>query len=52
MAKTIVRTPLFRLELGSDYPGIRPKLENLQLSMATIPPSVAPLGTAVRSFAN
>jgi threonine dehydratase len=30
IAKTIVRTPLFRLELGSDYPDIRLKLENLQ----------------------
>jgi threonine dehydratase len=28
--KTIVRTPLFRLELGPDYPDIRLKLENLQ----------------------
>ena len=27
--KTIVRTPLFRLELGPDYPDIR-KLKNLQ----------------------
>ena len=26
----IVRTPLIRLELGSDYPDIRLKLENLQ----------------------
>ena len=30
IAKTIVRTPLFRLELGPDYPDIRLKLENLQ----------------------
>src|SRR5229473_4229249 len=30
IAKTIVRTPLVRLELGSDYPDIRLKLENLQ----------------------
>src|SRR5438034_9793201 len=28
--KTIVRTPLIRLELGSDYPDVRLKLENLQ----------------------
>jgi threonine dehydratase len=28
IAKTIVRTPLFRLELGPDYPDIRLKLEN------------------------
>src|SRR5436190_10256417 len=28
--KTIVRTPLIRLELGPDYPDIRLKLENLQ----------------------
>ena len=28
--KTIVRTPLIRLELGPDYPGVRLKLENLQ----------------------
>jgi len=28
--KTIVRTPLVRLELGSDFPDIRLKLENLQ----------------------
>jgi threonine dehydratase len=28
--KTIVRTPLVRLELGPDYPDIRLKLENLQ----------------------
>jgi threonine dehydratase len=28
--KTIVRTSLFRLELGPDYPDIRLKLENLQ----------------------
>jgi len=26
IAKTIVRTPLFRLELGPDYPDIRLKL--------------------------
>jgi threonine dehydratase len=30
IAGTIVRTPLVRLELGSDYPEIRLKLENLQ----------------------
>jgi len=30
IASTIVRTPLIRLELGSDYPEIRLKLENLQ----------------------
>ncbi len=30
IAGTIVRTPLIRLELGSDYPDIRLKLENLQ----------------------
>ncbi len=30
IADTIVRTPLVRLELGSDYPDIRLKLENLQ----------------------
>lgn len=30
IANTIVRTPLVRLELGSDYPDIRLKLENLQ----------------------
>jgi threonine dehydratase len=30
IAKTIVRTPLVRLELGPDYPDIRLKLENLQ----------------------
>ena len=30
IAKTIVRTPLIRLELGSDFPDIRLKLENLQ----------------------
>jgi threonine dehydratase len=30
IAKTIVRTPLLRLELGPDYPDIRLKLENLQ----------------------
>jgi threonine dehydratase len=30
IAGTIVRTPLVRLELGSDYPDIRLKLENLQ----------------------
>src|SRR5437870_712894 len=29
-AKTIVRTPLIRLELGPGYPDIRLKLENLQ----------------------
>jgi threonine dehydratase len=28
--KTIVRTPLIRLELGLDYPDVRLKLENLQ----------------------
>jgi threonine dehydratase len=30
IAKTIVRTPLVRLQLGPDYPDIRLKLENLQ----------------------
>src|SRR6202022_2017887 len=30
VAKTIVRTPLVRLELGPDFPDIRLKLENLQ----------------------
>src|SRR6266550_6139003 len=30
IAKTIVRTPLVRLELGRDCPDIRLKLENLQ----------------------
>jgi threonine dehydratase len=30
IAKTIVRTPLIRLELGRDFPDIRLKLENLQ----------------------
>jgi threonine dehydratase len=30
IAQTIVRTPLLRLELGSGYPEIRLKLENLQ----------------------
>ncbi len=30
ITKTIVRTPLFRLELGRDAPDIRLKLENLQ----------------------
>src|SRR5947208_11364827 len=30
IAKTIVRTPLIRLELGRDLPDIRLKLENLQ----------------------
>src|SRR5213083_40477 len=30
IAKTIVRTPLVRLELGPDDPDIRLKLENLQ----------------------
>src|SRR5436190_14668789 len=30
IAKTIVRTPLIRLELGPDDPDIRLKLENLQ----------------------
>src|SRR6266480_2984319 len=30
IAKTIVRTPLVRLELGRDSPDIRLKLENLQ----------------------
>ena len=30
IAKTIVRTPLLHLELGSGYPDIRLKLENLQ----------------------
>ena len=30
IAQTIVRTPLVRLDLGSDYPDIRLKLENLQ----------------------
>src|SRR5436309_3515403 len=30
IAKTIVRTPLVRLELGPDFPDVRLKLENLQ----------------------
>src|SRR5713101_4264651 len=30
IANTIVRTPLVRLDLGTDYPDIRLKLENLQ----------------------
>jgi threonine dehydratase len=30
IAQTIIRTPLIRLELGSDFPDIRLKLENLQ----------------------
>src|ERR1041385_7819118 len=30
IGKTIVRTPLVRLELGPDYPDVRLKLENLQ----------------------
>src|SRR5437763_6137052 len=30
IASTIVRTPLLRLELGSGFPDIRLKLENLQ----------------------
>src|SRR5437764_5203253 len=30
IAKTLVRTPLIRLELGPDFPDIRLKLENLQ----------------------
>jgi threonine dehydratase len=30
IAKTIVQTPLIRLELGADFPDIRLKLENLQ----------------------
>ena len=30
IAKTIIRTPLIRLELGPDFPDIRIKLENLQ----------------------
>src|SRR5215467_1540275 len=30
IAKTIVRTPLVRLNLGADFPDIRLKLENLQ----------------------
>lgn len=30
IGKTILRTPLVRLELGSDFPAIRLKLENLQ----------------------
>jgi threonine dehydratase len=30
IAQTILRTPLVRLELGSDFPDIRLKLENLQ----------------------
>src|SRR5713226_4129462 len=30
IAKTIVRTPLLRLELGPNFPDIRLKLENLQ----------------------
>jgi len=30
IAQTIVRTPLIRLELGTDFPDVRLKLENLQ----------------------
>src|SRR5437868_13505295 len=30
IAKTIIRTPLIRLELGPEFPDIRLKLENLQ----------------------
>jgi threonine dehydratase len=30
IAKTIVRTPLIRLQLGADFPDVRLKLENLQ----------------------
>src|SRR6266699_6251685 len=30
ISQTIVRTPLIRLELGSDFPDIRLKLDNLQ----------------------
>src|SRR5438105_9726024 len=30
IAGTILRTPLVRLELGSDFPDVRLKLENLQ----------------------
>src|SRR4029079_18398946 len=30
IANTIVRTPLIRLELGSAFPNVRLKLENLQ----------------------
>src|SRR5438552_2210076 len=30
IANTVVRTPLVRLQLGSGYPDIRLKLENLQ----------------------
>src|SRR5262245_66493662 len=30
IAKTIVRTPLVRLDLGPDFPDVRLKLENLQ----------------------
>ena len=30
IAKTIIRTPLVRLEFGPDFPDIRLKLENLQ----------------------
>jgi threonine dehydratase len=30
IAKTVIRTPLIRLELGSEFPDIRIKLENLQ----------------------
>src|ERR1700755_3682608 len=30
IARTIVRTPLVRLELGPEFPDIRLKLENLQ----------------------
>src|SRR5438477_9056771 len=30
IAKTMVRTPLIRLELGPEFPDIRLKLENLQ----------------------
>ncbi|PYL63636.1 MAG: hypothetical protein DMF20_12100, partial [Verrucomicrobia bacterium] len=30
IAKTIIRTPLVRLDLGPEFPDIRLKLENLQ----------------------
>jgi len=30
IADAVVRTPVFRLELGPDYPDVRLKLENLQ----------------------
>ena len=34
IANTILRTPLVRLELGSDFPDVRLKLENLQCHRA------------------